>query len=96
MATATSPLLDTPHAGEDENLQADHAADLLAGSSPAAFIKFDDNQATVFVNSRHIVRLEYNRSTGRAHLQLSDGHHYYLSDKMAMHVTDQLQKHQRS
>jgi hypothetical protein len=97
MTTATTSVHSMPPLGDSGAAPAVGSAGSL--SSPArlpssSFIKFDDKQATVFVNSQHIVRFEYHPSTGRAHLQLSDGHHYYLSDTMAMKVIDQLQDNQ--
>lgn len=95
MATATTHLPNVPNLGSTGISQAGTSAVTTAGSSPSvdsAFVKFDDQQATVFVNLRHIVRLEYHPATARAHLQLSDGHHYYLSDETAQRVMQQLSK----
>ncbi|MCG8585802.1 MAG: hypothetical protein MI757_13935 [Pirellulales bacterium] len=89
MVTTTDSLSSVPQAGIPNNPHPERMADSQARST--SFVKFDDKQATVFVNCRHIVRLEYHPATKRAHLQLSDGHHYYLSDETAMRVINQLQ-----
>ena len=98
MATATSSVSVSPHLGDSQAAQSDSTHDSTSceqAHSPS-FVKFDEKQATVFVNVQHIVRFEYHASTGRAHLQLSDGHHYYLSDSTALRVIDQLNGHRAS
>ena len=96
MATATSSVPVSPHLGDRQAAQSESQSNAAARAQepPSSFVKFDEKQATVFVNVRHIVRFEYHPSTGQAHLQLSDGHHYYLSDATALRVIDQLDARQ--
>ena len=96
MATLAGSLSDVSHLGGTSGVQADSSADPVpdAKQRHSCFVRFDDKEATVFVNACHIVRFEYHPTTGRAHLQLSDGHHYYLSEENAMRVIRQLEESQ--
>ncbi len=92
MAVATSSVPVSPHLGDSQAAQSNPPA--ISQEPLSSFIKFDEKQATVFVNIQHIVRFEYHASTGQVHLQLSDGHHYYLSDAAALRVLNQLDARQ--
>ena len=94
MATLADSTTESSHPNDAGRIQAENAADTAANfeSRRSSFVNFTDKQATVFVNSCHIVRFEYHPSTGRAHLQLTDGHHYYLSEDMAERVIKQLKE----
>jgi hypothetical protein len=99
MATATSSLPSMAYRPDPSTAQpefhATAAGDAKLPSAPS-FVTFEDKKATVFVNACHIVRFENYLVTGRAHLQLSDGHHYYLSGAMVNRVIDQLKQCQSS
>jgi hypothetical protein len=62
--------------------------------STSCFITFEDKQVSMFVNACHIVRFEHHQKSGKAMLQLSDGHHYYLSEAASLGVIDQLRQFQ--
>lgn len=92
MATATRStsyptfLAEQPASPPGEN--AEPMGDAPRSPAPT-FLSFDDKKATVLVNMCHVVRIEYHEATGRAHLQLSDGHHYYLCEAEATRVMQQ-------
>ena len=88
MAAIASSVPVSPHLGDSQAAQSDPP--VSAQNPLSSFVKFDEKHATVFVNVQHIVRFEYQPSTRQAHLQLSDGHHYYLSDATALRIVDQL------
>lgn len=94
MQTSTESL----QAKSSSRLDAKLPAESLLPDEPTTghkrpqFITFDEKQATVYVNTAHIVRLEYHPSGGRADLQLSDGHHYYLGGAAADRVLNQLEQ----